>query len=127
MSLKWPVSISMRKLSHILYIDIDVLGIDAVAVATVDRWRDCGLPRIVAVVDATATAGCNGTIVIGAVSVVAVAHEVVAVQDWAQTYLLFTLQFEQSITDVVVFHKTPFFIKSASGNGDMLFYPFTIN
>jgi hypothetical protein len=29
--------------------------------------------------------------------------------------------------NIIVFHETPFFIKSAPGNGDMLFYLFTIN
>jgi hypothetical protein len=101
------------------------LGIVAVAVATVDCWRGCGDPRIVAVVDATDE--CNGTIVIGGVGVVAVAREVIAVQAWARPHLLFTLQFEQSITDVVVFHELTFFIKAASENGDMLFYLFTIH
>jgi hypothetical protein len=29
--------------------------------------------------------------------------------------------------NIIVFHETPFFIKSAPGNGDMLFYLFTID
>ncbi len=67
-------NLELRKQSWIMYIDVDVVGIVTVAVATVICWGGGGVPRIVAVVDVTA--GCNGSIVIGGVSIVAVAHEI---------------------------------------------------
>ena len=98
---KYQYFCSQRKRSRIL--PIDVLGIVAVAVATVDRWRGCGVPRIVAVADATD--GCNGTIVIGGVGVVDAAHEVIDVQAWARPHILFTLQFEKVLRTLLFFTR----------------------